>query len=41
VGTGIGLAWIYQRRRNLLAPTAGHAVFNLIAVVAIVAGVEV
>jgi membrane protease YdiL (CAAX protease family) len=41
VGTGIGLAWIYQRRRNLLAPIAGHAVFNLIAVVAIVAGVEV
>ena len=41
VGTGIGLAWIYWRRRNILAPIAGHAVFNLIAVVAIVAGVEV
>jgi membrane protease YdiL (CAAX protease family) len=41
VGTGIGLAWIYSWRRNLLAPIAGHAVFNLIAVVAIVAGVEV
>ena len=41
VGTGIGLAWIYWRRQNLLAPIAGHAVFNLIAVVAIIAGVEV
>jgi membrane protease YdiL (CAAX protease family) len=41
VGTGIGLAWIYWRRRNILAPIAGHAVFNLIAVAAIVAGVEV
>jgi membrane protease YdiL (CAAX protease family) len=40
VGTGIGLAWIYWRRRNILAPIAGHAVFNLIAVVAIVAGME-
>lgn len=41
VGTGIGLAWIYWRRRNILAPIAGHAVFNLIAVIAIIAGVEV
>jgi len=41
VGTGIGLAWIYWRRRNLLASIAGHAVFNLIAVVAIIAGWEV
>ena len=41
VGTGIGLAWIYWRRQNILAPIAGHAVFNLIAVVAIIAGVEV
>lgn len=39
--TGIGLAWIYRRRGNLLACIAGHAVFNLIAVVAIIAGVEV
>jgi membrane protease YdiL (CAAX protease family) len=38
VGTGIGLAWIYWRRRNLLASIAGHAVFNLIAVVAIIGG---
>jgi hypothetical protein len=41
VGTGIGLAWIYWTRRNLLASIAGHAVFNLIAVVAITAGWEV
>jgi hypothetical protein len=41
VGTGFGLAWIYWRRRNLLASIAGHAVFNLIAVVAIIAGLEV
>lgn len=41
VGTGLGLAGIYWRRRNLLAPIAGHAAFNLIAVVAIIAGLEV
>lgn len=41
VGTGLGLAWIYWRRRNLLANIAGHAVFNLIAVIAIIAGWEV
>ena len=41
VGTGIGLAWIYWRRKNLLASIAGHAVFNLIAVIAIVTGLEV
>jgi membrane protease YdiL (CAAX protease family) len=40
VGTGLGLAWIYWRRRNLLASIAGHAVFNLIAVVTIIAGWE-
>ena len=39
VGTGIGLAWIYWWRKNLLANIAGHAAFNLIAVIAIVAGV--
>jgi membrane protease YdiL (CAAX protease family) len=38
VGTGLGLAWIYWWRRNLLASIAGHAAFNLIAVVAIIAG---
>jgi membrane protease YdiL (CAAX protease family) len=41
VGTGLGLAWIYWRRKNLLASIAGHAIFNLIAVVAIIAGLEV
>jgi membrane protease YdiL (CAAX protease family) len=33
VGTGLGLAWIYWTRRNLLASIAGHAAFNSIAVV--------
>lgn len=41
VGTGIGLAWIYWRRRNLLASIAGHAAFNVVSVVAIIAGWEV
>ena len=41
VGTGFGLAWIYWTRKNLLATIGGHAVFNLIAVVAITAGWEV
>ncbi len=40
VGTGLGLAWIYWTRRNLLAAIGGHAVFNLIAVVSILAGWE-
>ena len=40
VGTGLGLAWIYWKRQNLLASIAGHAIFNLIAVVAIIAGLE-
>jgi membrane protease YdiL (CAAX protease family) len=40
VGTGMGLAWIYWTRRNLLASVAGHGVFNLIAVVTIIAGWE-
>lgn len=39
--TGIGLALIYERRKNLVADIAGHAAFNLIAVVAIAAGVGV
>jgi membrane protease YdiL (CAAX protease family) len=37
VVTGLGLAWVYERRKTLLAPIAGHAAFNLIAVVVIVA----
>jgi membrane protease YdiL (CAAX protease family) len=40
VGTGLGLAWIYWRRRNLLASIAGHAAFNLIGVVSIIGGWE-
>lgn len=40
VGTGLGLAAIYRRRKNLVASIAGHAVFNLIAVIAIIAGME-
>lgn len=39
--TGIGLALIYERRKNLVADIAGHAAFNLIAVVAIAAGVGI
>jgi membrane protease YdiL (CAAX protease family) len=30
VGTGLGLAVIYERRGNLLAPVAAHAAFNLV-----------
>ena len=37
VVTGLGLALVYERRKTLLAPIAGHAAFNLIAVVVIVA----
>jgi membrane protease YdiL (CAAX protease family) len=36
VVTGIGLALVYEWRKTLLAPIAGHAAFNLIAVVVIV-----
>jgi membrane protease YdiL (CAAX protease family) len=36
VVTGLGLAWVYERRKTLLAPVVGHAAFNLIAVVVIV-----
>ena len=33
--TGFGLAMIYEYRKNLLANVAGHAIFNLLAVIAI------
>jgi membrane protease YdiL (CAAX protease family) len=33
--TGFGLAMIYEFRKNLLANIAGHAIFNLLAVIAI------
>ncbi|MGZ8630285.1 MAG: CPBP family intramembrane glutamic endopeptidase [Actinomycetota bacterium] len=36
VVTGLGLALVYEWRKTLLAPIAGHAAFNLIAVVVIV-----
>jgi membrane protease YdiL (CAAX protease family) len=41
IGTGLGLAWIYWSRRNLLASIAGHAAFNLVAVVYLIAGWDV
>ena len=37
--TGIGLAWIYERRRSLLAPIAAHIVFNAIGLALIFSGV--
>lgn len=36
VVTGLGLAWVYERRKTLLSPIVGHAAFNLIAVVVVV-----
>jgi membrane protease YdiL (CAAX protease family) len=33
VGTGAGLALIYEMRKNILAPIAGHMAFNLLAVI--------
>jgi len=35
VVVGVGLAWIYRRRRNLLAAVAAHAAFNAIGVATI------
>ena len=37
--TGIGLAWIYERRQSLWAPIAAHMVFNAIGLVLIFSGV--
>ena len=37
--TGVGLAWIYERRQSLLAPIAAHMVFNAIGLVLIFSGV--
>jgi membrane protease YdiL (CAAX protease family) len=37
--TGIGLAWIYERRQSLLAPIAAHMVFNAIGLGLIFSGV--
>lgn len=38
---GVVLAWIYWRRRNLLANIVAHATFNVIGVVIIIAGLGV
>jgi membrane protease YdiL (CAAX protease family) len=35
VFTGIGMAWIYERRGTLVAPTAAHMIFNVIGLVTI------
>ena len=41
VVTGIGLALIYERRGTLVADIAGHAAFNLLAVILIVSGAAI
>jgi uncharacterized protein len=35
VFTGIGLAWVYERRGNLVANIASHMIFNTIGVILI------
>ena len=35
VFTGIGLAWIYERRGSLVAPMAAHVAFNVVGLVVI------
>jgi membrane protease YdiL (CAAX protease family) len=37
VFTGIGLAWIYERRGTIVASMAAHMAFNVIGVVTILA----
>jgi membrane protease YdiL (CAAX protease family) len=37
--TGFGLAWIYARRRTLVAPIAAHMAFNAIGIVLIFSGI--
>lgn len=37
VFTGLGLAWIYDRRGTIVAPAAAHMVFNIVGVVTILA----
>ena len=37
VFTGLGLAWIYDRRGTIVAPAAAHIVFNIVGVVTILA----
>jgi len=38
VVTGVGLALIYERRKTIVADMAGHAAFNLLAVILIATG---
>ena len=38
--TGIGFAWIYERRRNVLASIGAHVMFNAIGLTLILIGVE-
>jgi membrane protease YdiL (CAAX protease family) len=35
VFTGIGLAWIYERRGTILASMAAHVAFNVVGLVVI------
>ena len=37
VFTGLGLAWIYNRRGTIVAPVVAHMVFNIVGVVTILA----
>lgn len=37
VFTGLGMAWIYERRGTIVAPVAAHMVFNVVGVVTILA----
>ncbi len=37
VFTGLGFAWIYERRGTIVAPAAAHVVFNIVGVVTILA----
>ena len=37
VFTGLGLAWIYERRGTIVAPMAAHMAFNVVGVVTILA----
>lgn len=37
VFTGLGFAWIYDRRGTILAPVVAHVVFNMVGVVTILA----
>jgi membrane protease YdiL (CAAX protease family) len=38
VATGVGLAWIYERRGNIVAAMAAHATFNVIGLILILSG---